>query len=83
MAAVANTMMSARLGLVVPKRTVRKAVERNRMKRVLREEFRQRRRTLPALDIVIQVMARVDNAALRADADILFARLVVNPGDET
>ncbi len=53
------------------------------MKRVLREEFRQRRRTLPALDIVIQVMARVDNSALRADADILFTRLVVNPGDET
>ena len=76
-------MMFARLGLIVPKRTVRKAVERNRMKRVLREEFRQRRPTLPALDIVIQVMARVDDSALRADADILYTRLVVNPGDET
>ncbi len=53
------------------------------MKRVLREEFRQRRCTLPALDIVIQVMARVDNSALRADADILFTGLAVNPGDET
>ena len=71
------------MGLVVPKRTVSKAVERNRIKRVLREEFRHRRRTLPALDIVVQVMARVDNSTLRADADILFTRLAVSPGNET
>ena len=76
-------MMSARIGVVVPKRTVRKAVERNRMKRVLREEFRQRRCTLPALDIVIQVMARVDNSKLRADADSLFTKLTASPGGET
>ena len=75
-------MMSARMGLVVPKRTVRKAFERNRIKRVLREVYRVRRRDLPALDIVIQVVARADNSALRADADILFTRLAVSPGDE-
>ncbi len=82
-AAVANRMASPRMGLVVSKRAVRKAVERNRIKRVLREEFRGRRRFLPALDIVIQVVARADNSALRADADILFTRLAVSPGDET
>lgn len=76
-------MASPRMGLVVSKRTVRKAVERNRIKRVLREEFRGRRRFLPALDIVIQVVARADNSALRADADILFTRLAVSPGDAT
>ncbi|MCZ6620257.1 MAG: ribonuclease P protein component [Gammaproteobacteria bacterium] len=82
-AAAANRMMSPRMGLVVPKRTIRKAVERNRIKRVLREEFRKRRLALPAFDIVIHVMARVDNARLRADVDVLFTRLATSAGDET
>ena len=45
----------ARLGLIVGKRLLRRAVDRNRAKRLLRESFRQRA-DLPAMDIVVRVV---------------------------
>lgn len=42
-----------RLGLVVAKKNIRDAVERNRFKRVVRESFRLRQNELPQIDIVI------------------------------
>jgi ribonuclease P protein component len=66
LAAVANTMQHARLGLIVGKRGVAKAHQRNRIKRVIRDYFRQQQQELAALDIVIQVMAEIDNAELRS-----------------
>ena len=66
MAAVANRMQGARLGLIVAKRGVAKAHDRNRIKRVIRDYFRHQQQELAALDIVIQVMAEVDNVELRA-----------------
>jgi len=50
-----------RLGLVVTRR-LGKAVERNRVKRVLREFFRRHKTGLPAVDLVI--MAKKGAAAL-------------------
>lgn len=76
MAAVANTMQSARLGLIVGKRGVAKAHERNRIKRVIRDYFRQQQQELAALDIVIQVTAELDNAELRTLLVPLFDPLL-------
>ena len=45
----------ARLGLIVGKRLLRRAVDRNRTKRLIRESFRQRG-DLPAMDIVVRVV---------------------------
>lgn len=59
-------MPSARLGLIVGKRAVAKAHERNRLKRVAREAFRLKRSELPALDIVLQVRGPIDSRALRS-----------------
>lgn len=53
LAARGNAGHAARLGLVVPKRQVRSAVRRNRIKRVLRESFRRHRPELPPLDVVL------------------------------
>lgn len=50
-----NDVGFARLGLVVPKRSVRGAVQRNRLRRWAREAFRLRQRRLPAIDIVLRV----------------------------
>ncbi len=55
-----NALGHARLGLAISKRVSKRAVERNRIKRLVRESFRQLRQQLPAVDVM--VMAR-DHAA--------------------
>ncbi len=59
-------MPSARLGLIIGKRAVAKAHERNRLKRVAREAFRLKRSELPALDIVLQVRGPIDSCTVRS-----------------
>lgn len=63
--AFANTMPGARLGLIVGKRAVRRAHERNGLKRIVREVFRTRRGCLPAVDVVVQLRGGADRAELR------------------
>lgn len=58
----------ARLGLIVGKRVLRRAVDRNRIKRVIRESFR-RRTELPAVDVVVRVLSPLAGSS---DADRLF-----------
>jgi ribonuclease P protein component len=53
----ANAFGVPRLGLIVPKRVFPRAVDRNRMKRVLRELFRARQTRLGSRDILIRVTA--------------------------
>ncbi|WP_456377944.1 ribonuclease P protein component [Thiolapillus sp.] len=57
----------ARLGLAVAKKHVRRAVDRNRIKRLLRESFRHHQQQLKGLDLVVLVkpgIHKADNAAL-------------------
>lgn len=48
-----NEATHPRLGLAVPKKVARRAVDRNRIKRQIRESFRQQQPHLPAVDVVI------------------------------
>jgi ribonuclease P protein component len=48
-----NDLGHARLGLAVGVRAAGNAVNRNRIKRVVREAFRRHWRELPALDLVV------------------------------
>lgn len=50
-----STQPLARLGIVVAKRNVKLAVARNRIKRLVRETFRQQQQRLDGLDIVVVV----------------------------
>ncbi len=73
-----NGLVYARLGLAVSRRVSRRAVERNRIKRLLRESFRRKRTYLPAVDFL--VMARESasgrsGAELLADMDALWRKL--------
>ena len=50
-----NQGKSARLGLVVGKKAISRAVDRNRMRRIAREMFRQHQVILTGLDVVVLV----------------------------
>jgi len=51
--ATQNDCQHPRLGLAVAKKHMRRAVDRNRIKRQIRESFRLYKATLPAVDIVV------------------------------
>ena len=63
----------ARLGLIVPKRLLSRAVDRNRLKRILREWFRSQHDRLQGKDCVVRITAPVQGSImenkLRAELD--------------
>jgi ribonuclease P protein component len=68
---------SARLGLAVSRKVSKSAVQRNRIKRLVRESFRKHRAHLPALDIVVMARpgaAECDNPQLATRIDALLKR---------
>lgn len=68
-----------RLGLVIAKKHVRLAVQRNRVKRLMRESFRHHQQLLSGLDIVILARAGIgalDNAAITALMEKLLQDLI-------
>ncbi len=71
LAARPNSVGVSRLGMIVAKRVVRRAVGRNRVKRMIRESFRQRA-SLPAADLVVRVVAPRPRLTV-AEVDRFFA----------
>jgi ribonuclease P protein component len=53
-----NDVGHPRLGMVVAKRLLARAVDRNRVKRCVRESFRQVLADLPACDFVVRLIAK-------------------------
>jgi ribonuclease P protein component len=67
---------AARLGLAVSRKACPLAVERNRIKRTVRESFRRQRTQLPAMDIVVMAKPAARNEPeLAAAADRLWQQL--------
>ena len=58
--AIKNNWLHSRLGLVIAKKSVAKAVQRNRVKRIVREFFRQHQQQLQGLDLVVLARKDVD-----------------------
>lgn len=62
-----NDLPHPRLGLIISKRSIRAAVERNRIKRLIREAFRHLQDRLGGVDVIVMSragLAEYDNAAL-------------------
>ncbi len=58
--AIKNNANIARLGLAVPKKNIPSAVERNRIKRIIRESFRSQKNRLKGRDVVVFVKKQFD-----------------------
>jgi ribonuclease P protein component len=73
-----NDLDHPRLGLVIGKKSVKLAVERNRLKRQIRESFRHNQDSLAGLDIVVVArkgLGDLDNAELAQQFSKLWKRL--------
>ena len=73
-----NDSPHARLGLVIAKKHIRLAVQRNRVKRILRESFRLNQHTVSGLDIVVLArkgLGTLDNPQIHHDCLQLWEQL--------
>jgi ribonuclease P protein component len=73
-----NELSLARLGMSVAVRTMGNAVERNRLRRMIRESFRLHQASVPPLDIVIGARSAARSAPtaqLRASLERLWQKL--------
>ena len=76
----------SRLGLVVSKKNISKAVERNRVKRVIRESFRKNKTLIPNLDVVVLIRKGIDvlpnvviSSKMNSLWDALYAKSAEQP----
>ena len=77
-----------RLGLIVSKKTAKLAVQRNYMRRVLRDLFRLNQQRLPTVDLVIQVQKpfkKPEFTLIKQEFEVLLLKLSVKvvPTDES
>ncbi|WP_136247199.1 ribonuclease P protein component [Halomonas borealis] len=73
-----NDLGHPRLGLIFSKKNVRRAVDRNRLKRLARDSIRLRQHRLPAVDIVLLARRGVhelDNATVHRQLHGMWKRL--------
>jgi ribonuclease P protein component len=57
----ANKLGYPRLGISLAKRNLRKAISRNRIKRLIRESFRLQQQAFEGVDIVVTAYAEISN----------------------
>ena len=74
----ANGLDHPRLGLVVAKKNVRLAAQRNRLKRIVRESFRMQQSRLPGIDVIVLArkgVDKLDNPTLHRTCKQLWRQL--------
>lgn len=78
-----NSLPHARLGLIASRKAARRAVDRNRGKRIAREAFRAAHAQLPAVDLVLQLkndLRKYGNAELRKELHRLLREVEARLG---
>lgn len=58
-----STSDTARLGLIAAKKNLKRAVDRNRFKRLVRESFRMKQHNLPAIDAIVLARRGIEDLA--------------------
>jgi ribonuclease P protein component len=67
-----NSQNKPRLGLAIAKKNVRRAVDRNLIKRIVRENFRQNQQTLTGIDVVVMARRGIPLSDTKRLGDSLF-----------
>ena len=73
-----NTLDHPRIGMAIPKKHIKHAVGRNRIRRIVREQFRHKQHQLPAIDIVVIAKAGIadlSNQEINKILDKLWRKL--------
>ncbi|NQY33883.1 MAG: ribonuclease P protein component [Alteromonadaceae bacterium] len=68
-----------RLGLAIAKKRVKLAVQRNRIKRQIRESFRLNQHNLPHIDIVVMVKSgtdKLDNSEINRQLEKIWRKVI-------
>jgi ribonuclease P protein component len=76
--ALANGVLQPRLGMIAGKKAAPRAVDRNRVKRLIREIFRATGEKIGAYDVTIQLrsdLRAAQNSAIRAELQDLLGSL--------
>jgi len=74
-----NNLDHPRIGMAIPKKHIKRAVGRNRIRRIVREQFRLQQHQLPAIDIVVIAKAGIadlSNQEINKILDKLWRKLV-------
>lgn len=74
-----NSLDHPRIGMAIPKKHIKRAVGRNRIRRIVREQFRLQQHQLPAIDIVVIAKAGIadlSNQEINTILDKLWRKLV-------
>jgi len=74
-----NGLDTSRVGLIISKKKLKRAVDRNRVKRIARESFRYQQNQLVGLDIIVlsrNDLAALSNTELRNIFDRLWIKLI-------
>jgi len=74
-----NDQAFPRLGLAIAKKQLNLAVDRNRVKRLIRESFREQSSELSSVDIVVMArkkLLNMDNTDVRKQLDKLWCQVI-------
>lgn len=72
-----NALSQPRLGIIAAKSILRLAVDRNRVRRIIRESFRQHYADLGAVDVIVMLskaVGKTEGKALREEIDEIWVR---------
>lgn len=79
-----NELGYPRLGVMLSKEKLPKAVDRNRLRRILRDSFRQQKNALKGLDIIVLLRSKCTAAlsergckALKEDIALIWQKLLI------